>query len=172
MVTNTDTNTDTATDRNTVDNRQNDQSKQRQFLDTNIFLRHLTKDHPTQSPACFALIQAIEQGKFQAWTSDLVIAEIVFTLSSKSLYNLNRMTIRDLLLPLVNLPGIKLTNKRLYQRTLDLYRNLPIDYTDAYNAALIESRKQKEIYSYDADFDRVQTVKRLEPDAKVTTAEM
>src|SRR6266487_1142131 len=97
------------------------------FLDTNIFIRHLTNDHPVHSPACFALIQAIEQGLVTAWTSDLVIAEVVFVLSSKHLYNLDRKTIRDLVLPLIGLPGIKLVNKRLYYRVFDLYTTLPID---------------------------------------------
>src|SRR5438552_6753850 len=103
-------------------------------LDSNIFIRHLANNNPVQSPACFALIQAIEQGKIKAWTSDLVIAEVVFVLSSKRIYGLDRETIRDLLLPLINLPGIKLLNKRLYERVFDLYVSLNIDYTDAYNA--------------------------------------
>lgn len=133
------------------------------FLDANIFIRHLTNDNPVQSPMCFALIQAIEKGKVRAWTSDLVILEVIYVLSSKNLYNVSRERIRDLLLPLINLPGIKLTNKRLYRRVFDLYTSLPIDFTDAYNAALMESRKKTEIYSYDKDFDRIPTVTRLEP---------
>ena len=133
------------------------------FIDTNIFLRHLTNDHPTQSPACFALIQAIERAEIQAWTSDLVIAEVVFVLASKTLYNVSREAIRDLILPLINLSGIKLPNKRLYHRVFALYTSLPIDYTDAYNAALMESRKRSEIYSYDTDFDRIEGIRRMEP---------
>lgn len=133
------------------------------FLDTNIFVRHLTNDHSVHSPACFALIQAIEQGLVTVWTSDLVIAEVVFVLSSKHLYNLNRNTIQDLVLPLIGLPGIKLVNKRLYRRVFDLYTSLPIDYTDAYNAALMETHKKVEVYSYDGDFDRVAGITRVEP---------
>ena len=133
------------------------------FLDTNIFLRHLLNDHPRQSPACFALIRSIEENEIQAWTSDLVIAEIVFVLSSKNLYNLNRTTIRDLLLPLIDLPGLKLPHKRLYHRIFDLYTSLPIDYIDAYHAARIEKSKESSLYSYDADFDRVEGIGRLEP---------
>jgi predicted nucleic acid-binding protein len=88
------------------------------FLDTNIFIRHLTNDDPERSPACFALIQAIEQDRQTAWTSDLVIAEVVFVLASKRTYNLSRDTIRDLLLPLINLPGLKLAHK-LYSYDTD-----------------------------------------------------
>lgn len=133
------------------------------FLDTNIFVRHLANDDPQRSPACLALIQAIEQGRIEAWTSDMVVAEIAYVLSSKRSYNLDRETIRDLILPIINLPGIKLPSKRLYQRVFELYVSLPIDYVDAYHAALMESRKRNDLYSYDLDFDRVPGLTRLEP---------
>jgi predicted nucleic acid-binding protein len=133
------------------------------FLDTNIFIRHLSNDNPQQSPACFRLIQDIEQGKVKAWTSDLVIAEAVFVLASTKLYGLSRDAIRDLVLPLISLPGIRLANKRVYRRVFDLYTSLNIDYTDAYNAALMENRKQTAVYSYDTDFDRIPTIQRREP---------
>lgn len=133
------------------------------FLDTNILVRHLTNDHPIQSPACFRLIQAIEHGQVTAWTSELVIAEIVFVLGSKQTYNLPRAMIRDLLLPLINLSGVRLAHKGLYERAFDLYTSLPIDYIDAYHAALMESRGEPDLYSYDAHFDRVPDLRRLEP---------
>jgi len=133
------------------------------FLDANIFIRHLANDHPTQSPACLALIQAIEQGHEVVWTSDLVIAEVVFVLSSKHSYNVSRGAIRDMLLPLINLPGVKLANKGTYNRVFELYTASSIDFIDAYNAALIEGSKQKEIYSYDAHFNRISGIVRREP---------
>jgi predicted nucleic acid-binding protein len=82
------------------------------FLDTNIFLRHILNDDPVKSPACFALIRAIERGETTVWTSELAIAEVVFVLESKRTYNVPRDTIRDVLLPLLSLPGIKLPHKR------------------------------------------------------------
>ena len=133
------------------------------FLDTNIFLRHLLNNDPRQSRACLALIEAIEEGQITVWTTDLVIAELVFVLGSKHTYNLDRDSIRDLLLPLINLPGLKLPHKRLYRRIFELYTNLPIDYIDAYHAAMVENSDEHELYSYDHDFDRVDSVKRMEP---------
>ena len=133
------------------------------FLDTNIFIRHLANDHPVQSPACLRLIREIEQGLVSAWTSNLVVAEVVFVLSSNSFYNLDRATIRGLILPLINLPGISLPNKHLYAAAFDLYVQLKIDYTDAYNAAIMLHRDNLEIYSYDRHFNRVPGITRLEP---------
>lgn len=136
------------------------------FLDTNIFLRHLANDDPVRSPACLALIHAIEQGRLDSWTSDLVIAEMVFVLSNKRTYKLDREKIRDLILSLISLPGLKLANKRLYNRVFDLYVALPIDYVDAYHAALIEAREGHELYSYDLDFDQIPSLTRLEPSSR------
>ena len=133
------------------------------FIDSNIFLRHLLKDHSEQSPACFALIRDIEQGREQVWTTDLVVSEIVFVLSSKKLYNLDRERIRELLLPLIELRGIKLPQKRLYRRVFELYTTQPIDYVDAFNAACLEHQPVTELYSYDKDFDRVESISRIEP---------
>ncbi len=133
------------------------------FLDSNILLRHLTNDDPQAGRACFALIKDIEEGRQSAWTSDLVIAEVVFVLSSKSLYNLDRATICDLLLPLINLPGLKLPHKRLYARIFELYTALPIDYIDAYHVALMERQRTRRVLSYDRHFDRVKGIERQEP---------
>ena len=133
------------------------------FLDTNIFLRQLLNDDPAQSPPCFALFEAIEQGKMIAWTSDLVIAELVFVLSNKRTYNVDREVIRDLLLSLINLPGIKIPRKQVHRRAFALYTAFPIDYIDAHHVALMESRKETDLYSYDRDFDRIASVTRHEP---------
>ena len=133
------------------------------FLDANILLRHLTNDDPERGRACFALIQAIEQGKLSVWISDLVIAEVVFVLSNKDTYSLARETIRDLLLPLISLPGIKLPHKRLYHRVFELYIVAGIDYIGAYHVALMEWRGAAEILSYDKHFDRIKGLQRREP---------
>ena len=133
------------------------------FLDTNILLRHLMNDDPVQSPASLALIEAIEQRRVTAWTSDLVIAEVVFVLANKRTYNLSREAIRDLLLPLINLAGLKLPRKRLYKRIFELYTTLPIDYIDCFHAALVERWRPAELYSFDTDFDRILGITRVEP---------
>jgi predicted nucleic acid-binding protein len=133
------------------------------FLDANILLRHILNDSPVQSPACFRLIQSIEQGEMTVWTSDLTIAEVVFVLEGKRTYNMPRETIRDVLLPLISLPGIKLPHKRTYQRIFALYTSLPIDFIDCYHAALMEQRGERTLFSYDADFDRISGITRQEP---------
>jgi predicted nucleic acid-binding protein len=136
------------------------------FVDSNIFLRHLTNDDLERGPACFGVIQALEQGTLSAWTSDLVIAEVVLVLSKKRTYNLDRQRIADLLLPLVELPGLKVPHKRMYRRVFALYTAYPIDYVDAFHAALVERLGGGEVLSYDAHFDLLPQVTRREPPAR------
>lgn len=133
------------------------------FLDTNIFLRHLLNDVPTQSEAANRLFTEIENGSVSGWTTPLVISEIVFVLENRKTYNVSRVALRDNLLPLIALPQLKLERKRLYPRVFELYASYSIDYVDAYHAALLENLKQSELYSFDTDFDRLPGVTRREP---------
>lgn len=135
-----------------------------QFLDANIFLRHLTGDIPSKSQACFELFQKAEKNQVQLTTSEAVIAEVVYVLSSsKQIYNLSREEIRARLYPLLQLPGFKLPHRKMHLRALDLYATYPLDFEDALTIAHMERQKIKQLYSYDQGFDRVATIKRLEP---------
>jgi len=132
------------------------------FIDTNIFLRHLTGDHPTHSQAARALLEAVERGEMAAWTTETVITEIVWTLSG-STYHQTPQQIVGLLAPLLSLAGLHVPRKRLYARVFDLYATTGIDFVDAYHAALVEQRGQRDLWSFDTDFDRVKGLHRLDP---------
>ena len=131
------------------------------YLDANIFLRFLRRDHPSWSPACRELFAAIEQGAVQAWTSDLVISEVVFVLSK--FYKVSREDIATTLLPLLHLKSLRLTNKKIYRRLFQLYTTTTLSFVDSYNIALMESKGESEVYSYDQGYKAVPTIKRLEP---------
>jgi predicted nucleic acid-binding protein len=134
-----------------------------QFLDANVFLRHLTRDDPAKAQACFDLFQKAQRKEVTLTTTEAVIAEVVYVLSSKQLYNLARDEIRRLLYPLLSIPGLKLTHRKMYLRTFDLYAAYPIDFADALVVAQMERQKISELYSYDRDFDRVAGITRVEP---------
>ena len=133
------------------------------FLDANIFLRFLRNDDPIRSPACKALFQTVEQRQVEVWTSDLVIAEVVFVLSNKRTYNVPRADIATNLLPLVQLRNLRLANKRVYRRVFELYTALNLSYVDCYNAALGEDHGEIEFYTYDEGFRKIPSITPLEP---------
>jgi uncharacterized protein len=134
-----------------------------QFLDTNIFLRHLLGDHPAQSPKATAYFQAIEQGLRKARISDIVVFEVVFTLERG--YRRSKTEIQSAVLPLLELPGMLLPRKRKFREVFRLYIDKNISFADAYHAVMIRKLNLSEIVSFDRDFDRIPAVTRVEPDS-------
>ncbi len=135
-----------------------------QFVDTNVFLRHLTGDDPQKAKACFELFQKADRNEITLTTSEAVIAEIVYILSSsRQIYTLGREGIRARLYPLLSLRGLKIINRKQYLRALDLYASYALDFEDAVTIARMERQGIKEVISYDRDFDQVPSVKRVEP---------
>jgi predicted nucleic acid-binding protein len=133
------------------------------FLDTNVFLRHLLGDEPTQSPGATAYFQALEQGRQTARISDIVICEVVFTLERG--YRRSKAEIQGAVLPILELPGVVLAGKRKFREVFRLYVERNISFADAYHVVLMKSLRLTQIISFDRDFDRVETVQRVEPDA-------
>jgi len=134
------------------------------FLDTNIILRYLTKDDPVKAAACFALFQRLQKGQEEVTTSEVLLHEVLYVLTSSRHYHLTHADAVARLRPIVLLRGLKLANKRLYLRALDRYASSSqLDFGGAIAIVRMEARGIKEIYSYDSDFDAISTVIRVEP---------
>jgi predicted nucleic acid-binding protein len=131
------------------------------FLDTNILLRYFTQDDPEKARSAFALLMRVERGEERVETSLLVMFETVFTLQHR--YRLPRDEIRDALCDLLSLRNLKLAGKSLLVEALALYAGSALSFTDAYNAVYMKRRRLAEVYSWDADLDRVPGIRRVEP---------
>lgn len=133
------------------------------FLDTNIILCYLTRDDENKASACLALLKRLQEGGEEAATSQAVITEVVYVLSSSAHYHLSHDEIRARLVPVLSLRGLKLSSKRTYLRALDVYVTYPfLDFEDALTVAIMERDGLAEVCSYDTDFDKVEGVKRVE----------
>jgi predicted nucleic acid-binding protein len=134
-----------------------------QFIDANVFLRFLTRDDPVKAERVKKLLERAQRGEVALFTSESVITELVFVLSSPRLYNLGREQVRAVLLPVVALKGLKLPGRKAIVDALDLYAVTSMDFVDALAVAQMKAQEITEIYSYDEHFDSVKGVKRLEP---------
>ncbi len=133
------------------------------FLDTNILLRHLTRDDAAKAEQALALLQRVERGEERVETSLLVVFETVFTLLR--FYRVPKQQVRELLAPLLELRGFILPNKGLCVDALDLFVGTNISFADAFNAVYMKARGLTEIYSWDTDFDGLEDITRVEPQA-------
>ncbi|MCK4268113.1 MAG: PIN domain-containing protein [Actinomycetia bacterium] len=131
------------------------------FLDTNIFIRFLTNDIPKKAEACEKIFKKAVEKKETLFTTDLVIAEIVWVL--ESIYELQKEEIQDKVEKILNTPNLICPHKDLILSALTIYSEKNIDYIDAYNALILKDKGIGELYSYDKDYDRIDWLTRLEP---------
>jgi uncharacterized protein len=131
------------------------------FLDTNILLRHFVNDHPDHSPRATAFLTLVEQGQTRVRIAESVIFETVFTLQRQ--YHLPRQRIADLVLPILDLPGIELPGKQHFHTVFDYYIRYNVSFIDAYHTVLMDRLHLTVIVSFDRDFDKLPGITRLEP---------
>lgn len=135
------------------------------FLDTNIIIRFLTRDDEPKADACYQLFQRVKQGEEEVFACEAMVTEVAYVLtSSRTPYGLSHAEVKDRLLPILTLRGVRLPHKRVCLRALDIYASVPgLDLEDAMAVAHMEQQGVTEIYSYDRDFDRVDGITRVEP---------
>jgi predicted nucleic acid-binding protein len=127
-------------------------------------VRHLTGNDAVKAKPCLGLLQTAQRGEVTLTTSEIVIAWVVYVLSSgRQGYGLSPGEIRQRLYPLLLIPGLRLTHRKAHLRALDLYASHPIDFEDTMVAAHLERQKIGEIFGHDRHFDRLSQVTRLEP---------
>lgn len=126
----------------------------KRFLDTNIIIRYLL-DGPEASA-----IEKILKGKVELILPDIIIAETVWTLLSH--YKWGKEKIIPPLQSLLRLESIQ-ANKNTLLEALQIYSNHNIDYVDAYLAVLMKKEEANAIYSLDRDFDKIPSIRRVEP---------
>jgi len=131
------------------------------FLDTNIFIRFLTDDVHEKADACEDIFKKAVEKQETLFTTDLVIAEIVWVL--ESFYKLQKNEVQDKVEKILNTPNLTCPHKDLILSALILYSEKNIDYINAYNALILKEYGIEELYSYDKHYDRIDWLTRLEP---------
>jgi uncharacterized protein len=94
-------------------------------------------------------------------TIDMVIFEVVYTLQKS--YRLTKKEVQAALLPLIELPGIALSGKKQMREVFDLYVRHNLPFADAYYIVAMRKMGTDTIISFDADFDGVPGITRIEP---------
>jgi predicted nucleic-acid-binding protein len=117
------------------------------FVDTNLFLRYLTNDVPTQADAVESLLQRAAKGKINLITTSMVIAEIVWTL--ESFYELDKREIQEMVLGMLNTDGLEVIDSDLILQAIVPYAEKNVDFIDAFNAAWMVKNDVNRVYTFD-----------------------
>jgi predicted nucleic acid-binding protein len=134
------------------------------FIDANVFIRYLTQDDPAKAVASGALVRRLADGIDEATSSESVIAEVFYVLTSRAQYGLQRADAASRVRPALSATGLRFASKDIVLRAIDIYAAYPqLDFEDALSVAHMEARGVDEIVSYDRGFDGVPGVMRVEP---------
>jgi predicted nucleic acid-binding protein len=131
------------------------------FVDTNIFLRYLTKDDPAKYERCREMFKRTVKGEITLSTSGVVIAELIWTLLSY--YKVPKADIVEKISVIVGTENLFIPDKDVLADALVLYARKNIDFIDAYNAVFMRHHGLRDIYSYDEDFELIEDIHRREP---------
>jgi predicted nucleic acid-binding protein len=134
----------------------------RVFLDTNVFLRAILGDDPQKSADCLDLLDLVDNGKVRAVTSMLVVNEILWVLEG---LGVGREEIVERLHAISN-SRVDLhptSNGETTISALDIYSKAGVDFQDIINAFTALSVDTQVIISYDSHFDKIDSVRRMEP---------
>jgi len=131
------------------------------FVNTNVFLRYLTKDDPSKYERCRAMFKRALEGEITIATSGLVIAELIWTLLSY--YKVPKAEVIEKVSVILGTKNLLIPDKNVLADALVLYARKNIDFIDAYNAVFMKYQGLREIYSYDEDFETIEDIERKEP---------
>lgn len=131
------------------------------LLDTNIFLRIFSGLDDQYKSECQLILKLVENGKIDAVVPNLVLSEMVWTLSSY--YKHTKEEIVLALKSILNISGLKFIDGYNIVVAQDIFSSKSVKFIDALIASIDElQNKSWTIVSYDKDFDKL-GVKRLEP---------
>jgi len=111
------------------------------FLDTNAFLRYMVEPKTANDQLFRTLVAAIferaERGEEQFTTTDAVIAEIAFVLTSPRHYGISRHLALIRVVPLLRLPGCAMAHREELESAFSRWEENPkISFVDALAIAI------------------------------------
>jgi predicted nucleic acid-binding protein len=130
------------------------------LIDTNVIVRFLTGTTDEKFKGVYKFFQDIEKGKISVELKLIVLFQTIFVL--KSFYRVPKGQLVKAMKTLLKFNGLKITDKRIVVRTMEIWDAENIEIVDAYLVACIEKDPQNILYSYDNDFDKFK-IERIEP---------
>lgn len=124
----------------------------RHFLDSNIFIRLVTKEIHEQFEKAKEIFEDIEEERITAYVSILVVNEVIWIL--ENYYKMRRSDYIPQLLNLLNLKNLHIleAKKQLIISCLKTMQERNFDFTDIYLSNISD---KETLLSFDKDFNKL-----------------
>ena len=117
------------------------------YIDANVFLRFVLWDPPELAEEAGKFFKSSIEGRCKLITSDLVIAEIVWTL--ESFYEKSKAQIVEFIQGILSTPNLTVENADLVALAVKIYEEKNVDFIDAYSYAYMKKHKISVIKTFD-----------------------
>lgn len=117
------------------------------FVDTNYFLRFLIRDDEKHYLVARKLFEDGAMGKTKLFTSDVVIFELKWVLSS--FYMKNKQEIIDVLQNVLAMQFVDLAEKDMLIETVALFKNSTLEFEDCFNLSYARSMEADSLATFD-----------------------
>ena len=126
------------------------------YLDSNVVLRFLLRDHPTLSPAARELFALAEREELQLFIDPVALGECCLVLGGKAYTEefQSKQEIADCLSRVLLLGGIVSYNLLELVETLEVYAQSNVDFADAHLVVIARNRECA-VASFDRDFQHL-----------------
>ncbi|MBN2604134.1 MAG: PIN domain-containing protein [Candidatus Thermoplasmatota archaeon] len=123
------------------------------LLDTNILLRFLVGDVPSQYKISKKLLEDASQGKVSLFIAQIVIFEVDFGLVK--FYKFNKKKVIGMLESLVGISYIKIDNRDIFKKAIKLYKDLNLDLVDCFLLAY-KKEKSLKLFTFDKKLQKAE----------------
>ena len=130
------------------------------FIDTNIFLYSIGRDHPLKS-ASVNVMHRIRDGKITAVINTEIIQEILYNFQSIKQLSIGVRLAKDAVSISSRVLSVEEIDLSLAIELLEAYPK--IQTRDAFHAATMIHNGIKEVISTDPHFDLIQEIRRIDP---------
>ena len=130
------------------------------FIDTNIFLYSIGRDHPLKS-ASVNVMHRIRDGKITAVINTEIIQEILYHFQSIKQLSIGVRLAKDAVSISSRILSVEEIDLSLAIELLEAYPK--IQTRDAFHAATMIHNGIKEVISTDPHFDLIQEIRRIDP---------
>lgn len=117
------------------------------WIDANIILRYLLKDHEEFFRKTQKIMLEAEQGKIKLLVAPITIAEVLWTL--ESFYKIPRKEIADVLSAFICSDGIEAEEGDVVLFALKTYKENNVDFIDAYLSHHMAKLGNNKIFTFD-----------------------
>ncbi|NPB08236.1 MAG: type II toxin-antitoxin system VapC family toxin [Aquificae bacterium] len=118
-------------------------------MDANVVLRYLLKDHEEFYRKAENLFNDVLTGKRKVLLLHTVVAEVVYVL--QKLYRVDRKEISEVLKELLKIKNIKVSDKGILLKALDIFAQKSLDFVDS---ILCAYSSKFTIASFDKDIEK------------------